>query len=324
MPTSTPYEMQPVPSSGHAATDQQAGTFFLRISMPGLRTAVSNFLRNHHSLHGKSLVLEFFGDPNWHNIHPTLNPDWPDQLQEVIQADDLTNKPEMAELYADIQKGVHEASVAIILLIAVNFCEKIHLHFGTGCFLHHFPIFSNLFHDPKTSMVTGYKTWPRPTAWEKTYWPVILGALAPRLQTLELNMTWTMGSIISHPPFKTMIPISRLPRFTGLERLVMPYFAVVPRPRTCASVFPTSALPASLVELVVVEAYPSRPLLDWLRDVRAERRRLKKFEMVEVRFDDSYVRRSYDALVSEFGANGGYLTYDPPVFMMTMGKKDEK
>jgi hypothetical protein len=299
---------------------RQQNMVFFRLSMLKLDTHILPFLRHRHNLKGKIVILEFFGTPIWHNTVPKANLELLRLLEEVDNGDGLGPR-HIPELYEDLELGIPEVLVAVVLLILVRYADKLHLHFSAGCFLHNFPIFSDLFHEPKVSPTTGFKTWSRPPCWKKPYWSVLLETVAPKLQTLEANMTWSMASTVAHPPFNTMIPISRLPNLSNLQKLVVPYFAVIPRPRSGISVFPTSALPSSLVELVVVEAYPSRPLCAWLRGIQADRNRLQRLEFIEVRFEDSFARRSFDAFFRDVSVIGCVLIYRPPALVIPLLEK---
>ncbi|KAF2676327.1 hypothetical protein K458DRAFT_468666 [Lentithecium fluviatile CBS 122367] len=136
-------------------------------------------------------------------------------------------------------------------------------------------------------------------------------------------MTWSIASTISYPPFKNMIPISRLPGFQNLRRLVLMYFSVIPRPKAGGAVMSTSALPGGLKELVVVEAYPSKFLLEWVREVREGWRRLKRLEGVEVRFGEHLVTKEFDAFVVEAKGSWGSVCYESPVVIIPMRGKGQ-
>jgi hypothetical protein len=315
------YQVPPrVTSSDMGDTPPQDNTISLRICMQQLDKTLHDFLQHHQAMKSKPISLEFFDSADWHNTVPHAQPNLLHRFQTICQ-ENTPELPGLTTLYQDLESGTPEALIAVLLLLVAQNEEVLHLHFSASSYLHNFPLFTSLFHSPKISSLTGYSTYPLPTQWTKTYWPPIYKLLAPRLQTLSLRMTWSIASTLSYPPFKTMIPISRLPNLMNLRRLVLPYFAIIPRPKTCVAVLPTSALPESLEELVVEEAYPSRFLLEWLEEVRADRQRLRRLSGFEVRFQDGFVRRSFDRFVVEANRNGGHLAHDPPVAIIPLVRK---
>jgi hypothetical protein len=337
---------------------QPSQTTHLRLSLSKLSTHIQHLLQHRHHLQDRDITLKFFGDPDWRNKLPTLDPQFttesvdylprldpdfssqlnphndlpklsPDlllQLQAFINEDDAGLPANgRAELNDDLKGGTPESVIAVIFLIVMRHALRVDFRI-TKSFLHYFPIFASLFDEPKvyhrqdelecahSKGFAGVATWCRPVAWSRSYWPSILETIGEKLRGLKLDVTWSMGERVAYPPFSTMIPVSRLP-LPNLKRLLLPYFAVIPRIHEHVSPFSTSELPAGLEELIIVQAYPSRLLFEWLRGVCADMRRLRQLRVIEVRFDDRSLR-SYKGFAREGLRLGGIMSYCPPVFLI--------
>ncbi|KAF2640357.1 hypothetical protein P280DRAFT_518767 [Massarina eburnea CBS 473.64] len=309
-----------------------ASEITFNISLANLPSALLSLLTNHTYLSKAPATLTLTDSLPSYPLPPT--PDLHHILNALHKAHPEFNPLGIEALNADFTAGHPCAYIALILTTLLYFSNPTHLDL-TQTHLHSFPMLECLFNDPLrfclfpdplTARLHGKQnyvpTWPLPAHWSRPYATQLFKMLGTTLQGLYLPREWSIAGVVSSPPFRTMVPIVRLPGLAGLKALRLPYHAVVPRPRGYVGVMPTSAVPGALERLVVVDAYPSSFLLDWLRAVRDERDRFHGNLVIEVRFSDVWHRRQFDVFLVEARRFGGHAVFGVDGVVMSIGLEE--